>query len=51
MQVLAISIMSYFYKAIMAVLLTPVIYLVHGVIERYLGQELATEMKLVAQRS
>ncbi len=50
LQVLAISIMSYFYKAIMALLLTPVIYGVHGVIERYLGHELATEMKLAAQQ-
>ncbi len=49
-QVLAISIMSYLYKALMAVVLTPVIYLVHGVIERYLGHELAAEMKGVAQR-
>lgn len=50
LQVLAISIMSYIYKAIMAVVLTPVIYLVHGAIERYLGHELAAEMKREAQR-
>lgn len=51
LQVLAISIMSYIYKAIIAMLLTPVIYLVHGIIDRYLGPDLATEMKLAAQRS
>jgi hypothetical protein len=48
-QVLAISIMSYLYKAGMAVLLTPVIYGVHGAIDRYLGPELATSMKRQAQ--
>jgi queuosine precursor transporter len=50
MYVLAISIMSYLYKASMAVLLTPVIYAVHGAIDRYLGPELAAEMKEAAQR-
>ena len=32
----------------MAVLLTPVIYLVHNIIEKYLGQKLAAEMKNAA---
>lgn len=49
LQVLAISIMNYIYKGIMAVALTPVIYLAHGAIDRYLGQERAAEMKAVAQ--
>jgi hypothetical protein len=48
-QVLAISIMSYVYKGTMALVLTPVIYIVHGAIERYLGHDLAAEMKDVAQ--
>jgi hypothetical protein len=48
-QVLAISIMSYIYKGTMAIALTPVIYLVHEAIERYLGHDLAKEMKDVAQ--
>lgn len=47
--VLSISIMSYLYKALLAVLLTPVVYLVHGIIDRYLGEPLATEMKRAAQ--
>jgi uncharacterized integral membrane protein (TIGR00697 family) len=51
LQVLAISIMNYIYKGTMALLLTPVIYLVHGMIERYLGHKLAAEMKSVAQES
>jgi uncharacterized PurR-regulated membrane protein YhhQ (DUF165 family) len=48
--VLSISIMNYIYKGTMALLLTPVIYAVHGMIERYLGHELAREMKLGAQQ-
>ncbi len=51
LQVLAISIMNYLYKGTMAVLLTPVIYGVHALIERYLGVELAAEMKKVAHES
>jgi len=47
--VLSISIMSYLYKALMAIVLTPVVYIVHGVIDRYLGGPLATEMKKTAQ--
>ena len=43
--VLAISIMSYFYKAIVAILMTPVLYLVHDGIDRYLGEELSFKMR------
>ncbi|MFN0014913.1 MAG: queuosine precursor transporter [Saprospiraceae bacterium] len=50
MQVLAISVMSYIYKATMAFALTPVIYGVHAAIDRYLGEPLATEMKAAAQK-
>lgn len=46
--VMSICIGNYIYKFIMAVLLTPVIYLVHGVIEKYLGHKLAAEMKQAA---
>ena len=49
-QVLAISVMNYIYKGVMAVVLTPVIYVVHALIERYLGEDLAAEMKAAAQR-
>jgi uncharacterized integral membrane protein (TIGR00697 family) len=44
-QVMAICFGNYIYKFVVAVLLTPVIYLVHGWIERYLGQSLANDMK------
>jgi uncharacterized integral membrane protein (TIGR00697 family) len=47
-QILAIGIMNYTYKFLMALLLTPVIYLVEGRIEKYLGAETAKKMKLAA---
>ncbi|HRI19299.1 MAG TPA: queuosine precursor transporter [Panacibacter sp.] len=47
-QVLAIGMMNYIYKFIMAVALTPVIYFVEGRIEKYLGKETAHKMKLSA---
>ena len=46
--VMAICIGNYNYKFIVAVVLTPVIYLVHGWIEAYLGKPLAHEMKVAA---
>ncbi len=47
-QVLAISIINYIYKGVMAIVLTPVIYAMHWAIERYLGEALAAEMKAAA---
>jgi len=47
-QVLAIGVMNYIYKSSMAVLLTPVIYLVEKRIENYLGKETTMKMKLAA---
>jgi queuosine precursor transporter len=49
-QLIAICIVNYIYKFIVAVLLTPVIYLVHNRIENYLGHETAAEMKKAAMR-
>lgn len=46
--VMTICIGNYIYKFIMALVLTPVIYLIHGWIERYLGHSLAAEMKQAA---
>jgi len=43
--VLSICIINYIYKFTAAVVLTPVIYGVHHLIELYLGAELATQMK------
>jgi uncharacterized integral membrane protein (TIGR00697 family) len=47
-QILAIGMMNYTYKFLMALLLTPVIYLVEGRIARYFGPELTKKMKLGA---
>ncbi|MBK8504460.1 MAG: queuosine precursor transporter [Saprospiraceae bacterium] len=43
--VLAIGFVNYIYKFIMAIVLTPLIYLAHNLIERYLGPELAEKLK------
>jgi uncharacterized integral membrane protein (TIGR00697 family) len=45
---LAVGIVNYIYKFLIAILMTPVIYLVHAWIERYLGAEVAAEMKKAA---
>lgn len=50
-QIIAICIVNYIYKFIMAIILTPVIYLVHIRIEKYLGHEQAAEMKAAAMKS
>jgi uncharacterized integral membrane protein (TIGR00697 family) len=50
-QVMAICIGNYIYKFTVAVLLTPVIYLVHGWIERYLGRPLAQDMKQASMQT
>src|SRR5829696_4913167 len=39
---------NYIYKFAMAIILTPVIYLAHGWIEKYLGHDLASKMKKAA---
>ncbi len=45
---LAVGIVNYIYKFLVAILLTPVIYLVHYGIEKYLGAETASSMKKAA---
>jgi hypothetical protein len=47
-QVIAIGCMNYIYKFTIAIILTPLIYLAEGRIERYLGHELALKMKKAA---
>jgi queuosine precursor transporter len=44
-QVMVTSTGNYIYKFIVAILMTPVIYLVHAWIEKYLGKDLAKGMK------
>ena len=49
-MVLAIGTVGYIYKVTMAILLTPVIYLAHYLIDNYLGEELSTKLKEEAAR-
>jgi len=44
----AVGIVNYLYKFLIALLMTPVIYLAHGIIEKYLGSEKAAAMKKAA---
>ena len=50
-QVMAICMGNYIYKFVVAVLLTPIIYFVHALIEQYLGKNVAYEMKKAAMRN
>ncbi|MFC3881642.1 queuosine precursor transporter [Algoriphagus namhaensis] len=43
-QVLAVGIINYIYKFTVAILLTPLLYVGHGLIDRYLGKDLADQM-------
>ncbi|CAA0094521.1 Queuosine precursor transporter [Zhongshania aliphaticivorans] len=43
--VLAIGLVNYIYKFMMAILMTPLLYAVHFIIEQYLGNETASAMK------
>jgi len=47
-KVFAIVLVNYTYKLIIAILITPLIYLVHDLIEKYLGKETAADMKRTA---
>ncbi len=43
-QVMSVGIINYIYKFIVAVVLTPLLYVAHGIIDSYLGKELSEEM-------
>jgi queuosine precursor transporter len=43
-QVIAVGIINYIYKFVMAILLTPLLYLAHYLIDGYLGKDLAKTM-------
>jgi len=47
-EYLGFAITNYSYKLLIAILITPLIYLGHGLIDRYLGKELAEDMILEA---
>lgn len=44
-RLLAVATVQYSFKFTMAIVMTPVIYWLHGMIDRYLGHEVAEEMK------
>jgi uncharacterized integral membrane protein (TIGR00697 family) len=50
-MVAAIGLVNYTYKFIVAVLMTPLLYLVHGVIDGYLGQDLSRKLLKEAAKS
>lgn len=43
-MVIAVGIINYIYKFTVAIILTPVLYLAHGIIDNYLGKENASEI-------
>jgi len=47
--VIQIGIVNYIFKFIVAIALTPLLYLIHGVIDSYLGDSLASELKNAAK--
>ncbi len=49
-MVAAIGLVGYTYKFIIALLMTPILYLVHGLIDGYLGKDLAHRMIKMAGR-
>jgi uncharacterized integral membrane protein (TIGR00697 family) len=50
-MVAAIGLVNYAYKFIVAVLMTPILYLVHGGIDAYLGKELSQKLIKMAGRN
>lgn len=47
-MVAAIGLVNYTYKFLVAILMTPLLYLIHNIIDRYLGKELAEKLVLQA---
>lgn len=45
---LAVGTVNYLYKGVVAILATPVLYLVHGLIDRYLGPEESARLRAAA---
>jgi hypothetical protein len=48
--IISVCTINYIYKFLAAILLTPFIYLAHGIITRYLGKDLAEQMSLQAMK-
>jgi uncharacterized integral membrane protein (TIGR00697 family) len=50
-QVLAVGIVGYIYKFVVAISTTPILYIVHNIIDRYLGHDLAKKLVNHAKES
>lgn len=50
-MVAAIGLVNYTYKFVVAILMTPILYLVHGIIDAYLGKELAHKLIRMSARN
>lgn len=48
---LAVGTVNFSYKVFMAILMLPLLYLIHGAIDKYLGKEIASAMKAEAMYS
>ncbi len=51
MQVLAVASINYVYKFVVAILITPLLYLIHGAIDHFLGKDLSLKMRKSALSS
>lgn len=49
-DILVIGFLGYTYKFLMAIIMTPVLYMIHRTIEKYLGIDLATQLKQQAMK-
>ncbi len=49
-KVVAIGLVNFIYKSVIAIILTPFLYLGHFIIDQYLGQELSEKLKLEATK-
>lgn len=49
-MVAAIGLVNYTYKFLVAIVMTPVLYIVHAIIDRYLGKDLASKLVKMAGR-
>jgi uncharacterized integral membrane protein (TIGR00697 family) len=50
-MVAAIGLVNYTYKFVVAILMTPILYVVHGIIDAYLGKELAHKLIRMSARN
>ena len=49
-QIIAVGIINYIYKFTVAIILTPLLYVGHGLIDSYLGEETSKKMTQEAAR-